>query len=325
MWQGQLPGNTDLLASIDVGSNTIRLLIGQVSQGNLSPQHYFRRITRLGGGMSLQKGLAPESMERTLFALKEATSLMAQAGVDRYRAVATEAVRKASNSQEFLERVRHETGLCLEVISGEEEAYLSCLGVLAAIEPQPRQCLIFDIGGGSTEFVFWHENQVRFRASYPLGVVRLCEDHSGISAQKDYIACVIRRLFADFDRYEVKNQVLMQECSLIGTAGTVTTLAAADLKLLQYDWKLVNNHILAHQTLVDMLETLELLSSEQREQLPGIEPGRGDLIVPGLLSVLSIMEALGQDRLIVSDFGLLEGTLLDLADFRQKGQMVRNN
>ena len=98
--------------------------------------------------------------------------------------------------------------------------------------------------------MFWHENQVRFRASYPLGVVRLCEDHSGISAQKDYIACVIRRLFADFDRYEVKNQVLMQECSLIGTAGTVTTLAAADLKLLQYDWKLVNNHILAHQTLV---------------------------------------------------------------------------
>ena len=264
--------------------------------------------------MSSQKGLTPESMERTLFALKEVATLLEIEGVERCRAVATEALRRAANGPQFIEEVLHHTGLRLEMIEGVEEATLSCKGVLAAIEPTPEQCLIFDIGGGSTEFVLWRKGEVLFRASYPLGVVRLCEDFPSAILQRRRIDTIINHLFADFQASGIKDLVMREDCPLVGTAGTVTTLAAVHLSLTQYDWRKVNNHRLARLTLETMLNDLKHLSPHQREKIPGIETGRGDLIVPGLQAVLAFMKSLGRNDLVVSDFGLLEGALLDISE-----------
>ena len=171
-------------AAIDVGTNTVRLLLGRVENGRVVPHLYHRVITRLGGGATLEKGLAPEAMERTLSALKEIAGIMSASGVSHCRGVGTEALRKAVNGKIFVERIRSRTGLSLEIIDGEEEARLSALGVLSELDPRPESCLIFDIGGGSTEFILWQRGDILFQKSYPLGVVSLCENYSEKAQEK---------------------------------------------------------------------------------------------------------------------------------------------
>nr|NIQ95627.1 exopolyphosphatase [Desulfuromonadales bacterium]NIS41823.1 exopolyphosphatase [Desulfuromonadales bacterium] len=253
----------------------------------------------------------PEAMNRTLQALDEFSEAMRDAGTRRVRAVGTEALRKAVNGRdEFAERVEAQTGLALDIIDGEEEARLSAAGVLAALSPQPEQCLIFDIGGGSTEFILVEAGKVRFHKSYPLGVVRLAEG-VGRAELPSAIESILHRFSRDLSAASVSLET-GNNLALVGTAGTVTTLAAIDMEMVDYDWRRVNNHQLDRQELDIMYRRLLPLSAEQREEIAGMEKGRGDLIVPGLTIVRMLMEQVGCSRLTVSDFGLLEGVLIDL-------------
>ncbi len=272
-------------------------------------------ITRLGGNWSEKEGLAPESMERTLFALVRMGDIIRNSRITAVRAVGTQALRMSCNGQAFADRVRAETGLSLEIISGEEEARLSARGVLEALAPPPGRCLIFDIGGGSTEFVLWDEGVISFSRSYPLGVVSLCENFANIAAQNTQIQMILDQLEGDLKASDcILGEGSDEPCPLVGTAGTVTTLAAMDLEMADYDWRRINNHILEGHRLKEMLAALLPMSVEEREEVPGLEKGRGDLIVPGLQIVLCILQRFGRDRLSVSDFGLLEGALISLAD-----------
>lgn len=304
-----------MLASLDIGTNTVRLLIGEVEDGQVVPEKYRRRITRLGGGYTEDRGLSRQAMERTSEALADFSAEIRAAGIRTVRAVGTEALRKAANGRAFAEKIEAETGLRLDIVDGEEEARLSASGVLAALSPRPARCLIFDVGGGSTEFIFVESGEVRFHKSYPLGVVRLAEDvgtDSGIDAA---IASVLERLGRDL---AAGGQALEagDDFVLVGTAGTVTTLAAIDLEMDEYDWRRVNNHRIEARDLERMQRRLQPLSAEQREDIPGMEEGRGDLIVPGIRIVRKLMDQLGCSVLSVSDFGLLEGVLLDLSRHR---------
>lgn len=298
-----------MFAAIDVGTNTVRLLLGCVSSGQVVPDKYFRKITRLGGKYCAEKGLAPDAMERTLSALKEMAQILETQKLDGIRAVGTEVLRKAVNGQIFVDRVRKETGIPLEVITGQEEAWLSTQGVLAALNPKPRRCLVFDIGGGSTEFSLLDKNNILFSQSYPLGVVGLCENHQ-LESQGKKIRENIFQLANDLEQKGLQDLPLTSGCVLVGTAGTVTTLAALKLKMSVYDWRRVNNTVLYSDELKTMLERLETLSIPDREALPGMEKGRADLILPGLRVVLAIMDQFEKEQLTVSDFGLLEGALL---------------
>ncbi len=302
-----------MLAAVDVGSNTVRMLLGNVHNGAIIPARYDRYVTRLAGGFDPQLGLASQSMENTLAALVEIAVAIKSYGAERVRVVGTEALRRAANGPDFVRRVKENTGLQLEIIDGEVEACLSCKGVFAALDPRPESCLMFDIGGGSTEFVLNAAGQIMFQRSYPLGVVGLCENFSNPVNQQKHIASILDRVSQDLTQSSCFDKALDPSTVLVGTAGTVTTLAAIKLRMDVYDGLRINNMTLLPEELHLLLHHLDPLSDNQREQLPGLEKGRGDLILPGIRIVLGIFEHFQKDLLKVSDFGLLEGLLLTMA------------
>jgi len=301
-------------AAIDIGTNTVRMLLGDVCAERIHPARYFRRITRLGGGAGSSGELSEEAMSRTLNALKEAAQLIGTNDVRRIKVVGTEALRRAPNRSVFGREVFEQTGLSLEVIDGEQEARLSAAGVMAALDPFPRRCLIFDIGGGSTEFVLCDDSAIVFHRSYPLGVVALGEARLDAEPMDIFINTSLDRLCSDLVAAALPDVATSPDCVLVGTAGTVTTLAALKLEMVAYDWRRVNNLAISKNELQNLERRLAPLSVSERETLPGMEKGRGDLILPGVRIVLALMERLQKDRLTVSDFGLLEGILLDLAE-----------
>ncbi|PLY04565.1 MAG: exopolyphosphatase [Desulfuromonas sp.] len=302
-----------MYASLDVGTNTVRLLLGEARQGKIIPSSYLRSITRLGGGFTPETGLSDSAMGRTLATLVEFSEALTKTSVAAVSAVATEALRRAVNAESFLARVHAETAFDLEIIPGDLEAELSCAGVLSALDEVPEHALIFDIGGGSTEFVYVVDGQPRFWRSYPLGTVMLCEHLPGPVAQQAHIDRTLRLLDEDLVRCGIPFP-LPAGTLPIGTAGTVTTLAALDLKMIDYDWRRINNHQLDTLSLQILHEQLEPLAPQERELLPGMEKGRGDLILPGLRIVESVVDFCGCPRMTVSDFGLLEGGILRAAN-----------
>jgi exopolyphosphatase/guanosine-5'-triphosphate,3'-diphosphate pyrophosphatase len=297
-------------AAVDVGTNTVRLLLGDTRDGRVRPDRYLRRITRLGGGFSSDKGLSPEAMERTLVALREFGDAVRDRHAAPVAAAGTAILRRAVNGPEFAQRVRTETGLPLAVIDGEREACLTAAGVLSALDPRPDCCLVFDIGGGSTEFILVLAGEIRFHRSYHLGVVALCEEVGSPDRQGRRIDAVLEELARDLAAAELLDAARAADCRVVGTAGTVTTLAALQLEMADYDWRRVNNLVLDRREVGRWRQRLRALDEAQREALPGMEKGRGDLIVPGVEIVNRLLARLGKEALTVSDFGLLEGLLL---------------
>ncbi len=296
-----------MLASIDIGSNTVRLLIAEQTNHGLQPVRYERRITRLAGNLCAHRGLHPDSMQRTLTALTEFRDLCRSYTVTTCQAVGTAAFRHAGNGQIFADQISAQTGIPVAIISGEEEARLTASGVLLALTDSPDNSLIFDIGGGSTEFIHLRNGQIQWVGSLPLGVVRLSEASPSESSILDTIKDHLSSLPDDLLRHA-------GAINLVGTAGTVTSLAAMLMEMTCYDWRRISNAVLQRSTLNDLQAKLKPMSPAQREALPGLEKGRGDLILPGLQIVLVLLERFRSERLTVSDFGLLEGVALQLTE-----------
>lgn len=304
---------SQLMAAIDLGTNTARLLIGAVGNGGeITPVSLLRRITRLGGSFTKSQGISDEARDRSLQALLEFAAEINRYGVTKVKAVATSAVRDACNGAKFCQRVLTETGISLEIIDGKVEGLLTLRGVLAGLNEKPDKLLIFDVGGGSTEYTLTECNRVLFTESMPLGVVRLTEGKVSLSAMEDK---VIREL-STLKRHLESADLLpsLKGATLVGTAGTATTLAAISMKMSNYDYRLVNNHLLSFDEIKEIFARLTPLTPAQRLQVPGLEKGREDLIVAGMLITLLTMETLGFSTLKVSDFGLLEGLLLSCYD-----------
>lgn len=302
-----------MYAAIDLGTNTIRLLIGEVVGNRILSVGCFRRITRLGGGFCRKKGLSEEAMARTLAGIADFARIVDEHEVQTVAAFGTAALRAAPNAAEFQSRVREMSGFCLDIISGEKEALLGCRGVLSGLAPSPEKGLIFDVGGGSTEFVLYHSGKILFHRSYPLGVVTLSENHSHPLQISAVIDGVLDTLFSDLTASGI-DLAQLKGLPLIGTAGTITTLAAVHLGLPVYDSRLINGLVLTSDHLKICRNRFSSVSVTEREALPGMEKGRGDLIMPGLTIVETVLQRLGKKSLIVSDSGLLEGILLFLAD-----------
>jgi exopolyphosphatase / guanosine-5'-triphosphate,3'-diphosphate pyrophosphatase len=298
-------------AAIDLGTNTARLLIGNVDATQaIAPALYLRRITRLGGGFTKEKGISVEAGERTMAALQEFSSEIARHNVVRTRAVATSAVRDAVNGKEFRDLILKESGIKFDIIDGETEGRLTLQGVLAGIDERSDNFLVFDVGGGSTEYTIAQGEKVLFTESLPLGVVRLTEGKITRASMDEKILKELRNLTGKL----AKNGLLhnLENATLVGTAGTATTLAAISMKLTDYDYRLVNNYIIGLEEIEDIFATLLSMSPEQRLTLVGLEKGREDLIIAGTLITLKTMELFGFRKLKVSDFGLLEGVLLSI-------------
>lgn len=296
------------VAAIDLGTNTARLLIADCFSGGRFEQLVLSRtIVRLGGGFDRQTGLAGDAIERAMGCLHEFRRQIDHRGVTDVRAVATSAVRDAANGTLFVERVRRETGIPLAVINGEVEAGLTVRGIFAGLDHDPELMFMFDVGGGSTEYSLARGGRPLFVESLPLGVVRLTEGKGNEEAINEKID---RELTLMRQRMEERRLIPdPAEALLVGTAGTATTLAAIDLEMRDYDYRRVNNHVLLREDIRKIHERLAPLSSEERLAVPGLEPGREDLIIAGTLITLQTMDCFGFERMTVSDFGLLEGLL----------------
>ena len=297
-----------LKAAIDIGTNTCRLLIGDEAGGTIRHLLVKRHITRLGGGFDKASGLSVAAIERTRAALADFADEIRMAGVARTRAVATSAVRDAANGEAFCRMIEETTGIRLEVIGGEEEGMLTLRGALAGLDDREGDFLVFDIGGGSTEYTISRGESPVFAASLPLGVVRLMEGKHGLEEMREKIARELAVLHRKLAGTAVS--VDPEATTLVATAGTATTVAAIDLRLETYDYRLVNNHVLSMERIREIFDLILPLPLAERLRIPGLEKGREDLIVPGLLIMLATLESFGFDRLKVNDFGLLEGVFL---------------
>lgn len=298
------------IASIDIGTNTFRLLVSELKGSELEKIYIDRVITRLGGGFSrIERLISEDAVERALVVLQGFSRILKRYEVDRVRAVATSVVREALNGHDFMSRVKKEAGIEIELVSGEEEAELTVKGVLKSLPSVSKLSLIFDVGGGSTEYAYVEEGMILGLTSTSLGVVHLAEKYLKRDIPTELEIRAISEDIEDVlsDELSLTSKFTDDHLSLIGTAGTPTTLAAVELGLNEYDPNVVNGFVLRREAVLGIFQTLVGIPREERLHIKGIERGREDIIIPGTLIVLKTMERVCKDEIVVSDGGLLEG------------------
>ncbi|MGB3795408.1 MAG: Ppx/GppA phosphatase family protein [Alteraurantiacibacter sp.] len=308
-------------AAIDLGTNNCRLLIARPSEENFVVIDAFSRVVRLGEGLAQSGCLSDHAMDRALGALKVCSDKLRKRNVHLARSVATEACRRATNGEAFIERVRQETGIALDIISAQEEARLAVLGCHILLEDGIGPAIIFDIGGGSTELVLIEPGAPVPRIidwqSVPWGVVSLSEtvgqepdDEAGRLARYTDMKQRVLDSFADFA--ERIHQHKAPDQRLLGTSGTVTTLASVHLGLPQYDRNAVDGLIVPSDAMRDISRRLSGLSPAERSQLDCIGSDRADLVVAGCAILEAILDIWPAERLGVADRGIREGILRSL-------------
>ncbi|HEX9019691.1 MAG TPA: Ppx/GppA phosphatase family protein [Nitrospirota bacterium] len=306
-----------ILAGIDIGTNTLRLLVAETGPDVFHEVYADRRITRLGQDLDRTGRLSSDAQERSLAALLEFSGQMRSRAVSHAAAIGTSALRNASNSRAFIDEVEKRTGLAVRIVSGEEEARLTLLGVTQALrgckgpgDGGARFALVIDIGGGSTE-VISSSSPKRGVASLPLGAVYLTErfirhdppSTTELEQMRHAIDVELGKLGAAAGR---------SQGILAGTAGTITTLAAIDQGLTAYEPGKINGYSLKREAVDRMIHTLVKTTLEERRLIPGLDPGREDIILAGAVVAQEIMKRFGYDSMFVSDGGLREGIVLDL-------------
>ena len=303
------------LASIDIGTNTARLLIlEKKTDGGLIELSQARAITRLGKGMSTEKKLLDDRVDKTISVLAKFRNECRKFEPLVIRAVATSAVREADNQKEFLLKIKKEVGLDVEVIPWEKEADLMVKGVLWKLPSVKRDILAFDIGGGSTEFILARDKKIVSAVGTKLGTVRLTEkfisQHPTDLKEFKALESYLRR---ELNLVKIKLSDFLPEV-LIGTAGTVTTLAAIDGDVDPYDPEKIHGGSLAFKRVEELLEDLKNRSLVERMAMKVLEKGREDLIIVGGALVLETMRTFECNSLMVSEYGLREGIVLDAAN-----------
>uniref|UniRef100_A0A7C3V6Z4 Ppx/GppA phosphatase N-terminal domain-containing protein n=1 Tax=Desulfobacca acetoxidans TaxID=60893 RepID=A0A7C3V6Z4_9BACT len=308
------------IAAVDIGSLTVRLAVAEVlGPGEFRVILHRREVTGLGRQVAETGVLDSADEAKTLRALEGFAREMAARGVDRGQGVATQAVRQARNGPEFLQAAAEVLNLPVRLLTPEEEARLALSGVLSALEPQYLNAgplVVFDVGGGSSEFILVRPGREPLFAGLPLGVLSLSRTRPrGDPPQADKVAELKKELLTelqDFYRRHFQEQI-QSSATLVGTAGAVTTLAALAQEMRDYDPQRVNNYSLAREKVAELADRLAGLPEKERARLPGIEPAKAGVMVAGALIIQAILGVFGQDHLVTIDAGLLEGVLAELA------------
>lgn len=321
--EGADPRFRQVLAALDLGTNNCRLLVARPVVGSFHVVDAFSRIVRLGERVRETGELGVEPMARTIDALRVCKAKLDRRGVTRYRGVATEACRRARNGHDFIDQIRREVGIAVEIIAPAEEAKLAVAGCAALLESNRPHAIMFDIGGGSTE-VIWiapggHGSwEVIDSLSLACGVVHFAERFGGDAIRAEGYAAMIEEvtaLLVDFDeRNGIRAVVDAGRAQMLGTSGTVTTLAGIRMNLPRYDRNMVDGSYL---DLVDVLRISRELASLDwagRAAQPCVGPERADLVVAGCAILEAICRQWPVPRLRVADRGLREGIILGLMD-----------
>jgi exopolyphosphatase / guanosine-5'-triphosphate,3'-diphosphate pyrophosphatase len=302
------------IASLDLGTNSTRVLVARPTDGGLDVLDRRNTITRLGQGVGASGRLAPEAIERTLDCLRGYHEILDRHGVERVRVAATSASRDAANRDEFLDAVEELIGTRPELLSGDEEGRLSFRGATGELDPATGPFLVIDIGGGSTELIVGTD-RVEGVMSVDIGCVRLTEKFllhdppqpeelsACISLSETYLDDVVREIPA-----------VAEARTLVGLAGTITTVAAVEIGLETYDRDRIHHFHLTHDAAEDVFRTLATESRADRIHNPGLEEARADVIVAGCCVLVAVFRHFGFDEMIVSEADILDGLALSLLD-----------
>ncbi|HEX8443162.1 MAG TPA: Ppx/GppA phosphatase family protein [Allosphingosinicella sp.] len=307
--------------ALDLGTNNCRLLIARPAEDGFVVVDAFSRVVRLGEGLAASGRISDAAIERALGALAICADKLRRRKVSLARSVATEACRRAVNGRDFVERVHNETGIALDIIAPEEEARLAMLGCHRLLEPGDGPALIFDIGGGSTELVLVDTDgtavpRIKSWWSAPWGVVSLTESESrDLKDTADRIAAFGRmreRVRHAFRRFAELLPANKENIRLMGTSGTVTTLASVHLALPSYDRRAVDGLMVPAESMREISRMMSGMSLEERAALPCIGLERADLVVAGCAILDAIMDIWPAKTLGVADRGIREGILRSL-------------
>jgi len=302
------------LAGVDIGTLTCRLLIADLPVGGrLVELHSDRRILRLGEGVDQAKTLSETAMGRVIACLREWREVIETYQVNRCIAVATSAVRDAGNRAEFLDRIKREAGFEVEIITGAEEARRTLLGIRSGLPDGVTEVLALDIGGGSTEFILDRPGHKPIVRSINIGVVRLCDRIIRHDPPTDEEVRQAREWVARETRAAIVDMGNCHGATFVGTAGTITSLAAMAQKLPAYEPARVHNYTLRLDTIRELEQNLLSRKKADRVGLPGLERGREEVIASGAIIIRTVMETLELSECLVSDLGLREGVLIELA------------
>jgi exopolyphosphatase/guanosine-5'-triphosphate,3'-diphosphate pyrophosphatase len=306
-------------AALDLGTNNCRLLVARRRGDGFHVIDAFSRIVRLGEGLAATGRLSEAAMVRTIAALRICAAKVARSGAGRARYVATEACRRAANCPEFLERVRYDTGIRIEIISSDEEARLVVAGCAPLLDTSVPQALVFDIGGGSTEIAWLSFGDGAAPAlegfvSVPQGVVTLADRYGGRTVTTEIYTAMVDEMSAAIAPFEnehaIAARVAAGEVQMLGSSGTVTTLAGVHLDLPRYDRSRVDGTSLGFDDILDATRRLGALDWEGRAAHPCIGDERADLVLAGCAILEAICLAWPVGRLVVADRGVREGILL---------------
>jgi exopolyphosphatase/guanosine-5'-triphosphate,3'-diphosphate pyrophosphatase len=305
------------LASIDIGTNTLRLWIGKIKDKKILTLHTDRANVRLGEGLKQQGVINEKAVARAAPILARFREAMEKRSVDDLRAIGTSVFRKAGNGEETIQRLYNQTGVPIDIISGEEEASLSVKGILWNFPQSCNRAMVVDAGGGSTELIIVRDYRIEAVHSIDLGAVYLtetCFEHDPpLDKEIEGLrACVAEQLGKVTMLAPFKDIICEGGYRLVGTAGTATTLAAMDLALCDYISELVHGHVLTINKLLALFDRLGVKKARDRLVLAGLEPGREDIILAGLIIWIGILKAFSLPEMTVSHNGILEGIAIDL-------------
>lgn len=310
------------VASIDIGTNSTRLLVAEpaaTATAGMRTLDRRMRITRLGQGVDRSGGLAEEAIDRTVAVLAEYRTVLDELGVasDRLRVAATSASRDAANRDVFFDRAEAAVGVRPALLSGDEEARLSFLGATADLAPEQGPFLVFDLGGGSTEFVYGTtgpEGRIHGARSADFGCVRLTERFlPGDPPAPEDLTAAISYTEAWLDDVIMAIPDLGDAATVVGLAGTVSTVAAVELGLAHYDRDRIHHFELTKDAAEDVFRTLATEPRADRIHNPGLEEARADVIVGGCCALVAIYRRLGLERVLVSESDILDGLARSVA------------
>ena len=317
-------------AAIDLGTNNCRLLIVEPQGNSFKVIDSFSRIVRLGEGLESSNKLSADAMQRTIDALRVCAAKIRRHRVRWMRCVATEACRRAENGQAFINQIEKSTRLRFEIIDGKDEAELAAIGCGALFDRQFPHAIVFDIGGGSTEITCLSLKKGRYELqdmiSLPLGVVRLSEKYDGKNMSQE-IYTQIRdeaektiRSFAEKQTFHADN---LNDIQLIGTSGTVTTLAAIHKGLKKYNRNIVDGAVMKRGEVVAVIQSLMNMSHEERQNNNCSGKERADLVLSGCAVLEAIIRAWPLENVKIADRGIREGILLRLIRKTRRRQKIR--
>lgn len=298
------------LGAIDIGTNSMRLLVADVQDKKLVSREKYINTTRIGQGVDENGYITDEAMERNITALYEFSQMCKEKGCEKVRCMGTSALRDAVNRDVFIEKAREKSGIKVEVIAGEKEAELGFRGVLTGASAEGN-LLILDIGGGSTEFIFGNNDGIIKSVSIDIGALRLTEKFRGFEKDAELYSEMINFI------KEKTNDIMeyLRECEIstvCGIGGTITSMSAINQKLEVYSMEKVHQSVITAEDADDISEMLRHSTEEDRKSMKGLQPKRADIITAGAVILDTIIKSLDIDRVVVSEYDNLEGLVSEM-------------